>query len=118
MKPPVWKQNVLKVSYSKTYSLEDVQRDFNEQEKVSLKIIKSFSGTKEIPESTELFGRAALEAAKQKRPTQKASMKTQMIICEGEGRSTRECELIWWPIYEHSQNGNLTVRIFIGKIYI
>jgi predicted secreted Zn-dependent protease len=119
MKPPVWKDGVLKVSY-KTYDVEDIDRALNEQGKVTFKTCKSYNGSKEMTENQELFGREALEAAKKgiRSGTKRPTMRSEIIIGEGEERATRECELIWWPLYEHSDNGNLTVRIYIGKVII
>lgn len=42
----------------------------------------------------ELSGRAALEAAKKKRVHQQASLTSELICGNGEGRATREFELI------------------------
>jgi len=118
MKPPVWTDSCPKISY-KTYCFEDVVYAFNEQRHVPLKVQRSYSGNREVPETRELFGREALEAAKKRTtPSPRATMKTELIISEGTGRATRECEFIWWPLYQSSKNGNLTVRLFIGKVDI
>ena len=88
---------------------------------MKLCLTKSFNGTTELPRSVlghELSGRAALEAAKQRRIAQKASLQSQINVGVGEGRATRECELIWSPIFETSTNGILTIRIYVGKVHL
>lgn len=56
MKPPIWTDSTKNISY-KTYSLEDVEDALNEQEQVRLKVQQAYSGSQEIQESRELFGR-------------------------------------------------------------
>lgn len=44
---------------------------------------------------------------KRKRP----SSKTSLIVGHGEGRATREVELIWWPaLHKKSEHGQLVIR--------
>ena len=82
------------------------------QNTVELHLSKAFSGSKEMEDTApRLYGRAALEAAKRKRVHQQASLKSELICGNGEGRATREFELIWSPIYDSSGNGMLTLRI-------
>ena len=118
LKPPIWKEKALRMSF-KTYNMEDVQRALSEQETVQLHLTKAFSSSKEIQGSAaQLSGRAALEAAKMKRVAQQASLRSEIICGDGEGRATRECELIWSPIFESSDNGILTLRVYVGKVHL
>lgn len=41
-----------------------------------------------------------------------------MIVGVGEGRVIRECEFIWFLIFEIFINGILIVRIYMGKVYL
>lgn len=59
-----------------------------------------------------------LEAVKKRRIAKKASLVSKIIVGIGEGRATKECELMWSPIFETSTNGILTVRIYVGKVYL
>jgi hypothetical protein len=103
----------------KTYNMEDVQRALSEQAPVQLYLTKAFSGSKEIQGAVpQLSGRAALEAAKMKNVAQQSSLRSEIICGDGEGRATRECELIWSPIFESSDNGILTLRIYVGKVHL
>ena len=46
----------------------------------------------------------------------RASSKTSLIIGYGEGRATRELEVIWWPdLYQFSEHGQMVVRFFLEK---
>ena len=45
--------------------------------------------------------------------------KATLDVSEGEGRSTREVELIWWPeLFTATKQGKLAVRFFIKKVFI
>lgn len=48
--------------------------------------------------------------------TKRLSSKTSLIVGHGEGRATREVELIWWPaLYTISEHGQLIIRFFLEK---
>ena len=103
----------------KTFEMSDLKRALSEQESVDLHVTKSFSGSKEIDGApSQLSGRTALEAAKRKRVHQQASLRSEIICGDGEGRATRECELIWSPIFDSSDNGILTLRVYVGKVHL
>ena len=108
LKPPVWKQEVLKLSY-KTSEEEGVLIAFKEQRVVGLCWRKAFNGIKEVQShQIALTGIRALRAAKQKttvRPTQRSKI----IIGLGSGRATWIFELVWWPLYKESLNWFFTM---------
>lgn len=56
--------------------------------------------------------RAHLSGEKRRRPSSKST-----LTCGyGEGRATREIEVIWWPdLYSRSEHGQMIIRIFIEK---
>lgn len=118
LKPPMWKEKVVRMSF-KTEDIGDVQRALSEQTMVDLCLSKAYNGTTELASSAlQLSGRAALEAAKEKRTAQQATLQSQIIIGEGQGRATRECELIWCPMFDTSTNGILTVRVYVAKVHL
>lgn len=44
------------------------------------------------------------------------SMHSRIEVGQGEGRSTREMEIIWWPnLFEMTHHGHLTFRFFVKK---
>lgn len=64
----------------------------------------------------------AVEAAKQRAFSRfttrvQGEQQTEIVVNAGEGRSTRELELIWWPdVFQHCRDyGKLTVRLFVSK---
>ena len=64
---------------------------------------------------------AALEIAKQRASNtgSKPTSRSTIEISLGEGRCTREVELIWWPaLYTSSRYRKLTVRFFVMKISV
>lgn len=102
----------------KTYNVEQAM---SEQSVVQLCLFKAFNGKTEITSSAhQLSGRATLEAAKEKRTTKQASIKSEINIGVGEGRASRECEFIWLPMFDTSTttNGILTVRLYVGKVHL
>ncbi|XP_020915925.2 uncharacterized protein LOC110253365 [Exaiptasia diaphana] len=115
LKPPLWRTDVLRLSY-KTNCEDDVLRAFSQNTDISLVLSKSFSGSNEIEERAELFGRAALEAAKSNESRLSATTKSKINIGNGDGRATREMELIWFPLYHNSSSGHLKIRLHIGKV--
>ena len=103
----------------KLYNKEHLEQGLSEQSAVQLCLAKSFNGSTEISNSAiQLSGRAAFEAAKKTGIATKASLQSEIIIGAGEGRATRECELIWFPMFDTSTNGILTIRIYIGKVHL
>ena len=113
----MWKQKALRLSF-KTYNLEDVQRVLCEQSGVGLFLSKSFNGTTEISTNKrQLSGHAALEATKSKATAKWPTLRSQIDISTEQGRATRECELIWCPLFDSSTSGTLTLRMFVGKVH-
>lgn len=118
LKPPMWKEKVVRMSF-KTEDIGDVQRALSEQKMVALCLSKAYNGTTELPSTAlQLSGRAALEAAKKKRSAQQPTLQSQIIIDEGQGRATRECKLIWCPMFDTSTNGILTVRVYVAEVHL
>ena len=52
-------------------------------------------------------------------PDKRANYKATLDVSEGEGRCTREVELIWWPeLFTTTKQGKFAVRFFIKKVFI
>ena len=91
-----------------------------EQSTLGLCLSKSLNGTTEISTSKrQLLGRAALEAAKSKTTAKLPTLRSQVDITgsTGQGRATKECELIWCPVFDSSTSGMLVLRMFVGKVH-
>jgi hypothetical protein len=69
-----------------------------------------------------LTGRDAINAAKAHAHGQAVnleipSMESQITVGHGEGRATREFELIWWPdMFSSNKHGKLVFRYYVAKI--
>lgn len=42
--------------------------------------------------------------------------KSEIYVGYGEGRATREIELIWWPDLYRSSHGKLAIRFYVQKV--
>lgn len=90
LKPPVWKEQVLKVSY-KVVNMAEVLQALHEQKKTVICLRKSFNGNQEVDtDITPLSGPEALQAAKSGalRQIVRPSLMSQITIGLGIGRAT------------------------------
>lgn len=122
-RPPTYATSTTRVSY-KLFAFDQFVEGIHEQNIIKLKESALFSGTAEINEERMTLHdeiEAAMqrdpwnnrEAQRHRRPTLHASIE----INEGEGRVTREIEVIWWPnLFEVTKHGQLTLRFFLEKI--
>ena len=123
LRPPVWREKSNVVHY-RDHDLDDTVNALGQQSAVPLKLKKTYVGNKEVEEKIEpQNAREALEAAKERarRGTANVSptMKIQMVVGPGEGRLTREFEVIWWPeLFSSTNHGKLTLRLYISKLQI
>ena len=123
-RPPVWKQSAIQVSW-KCFDLEEVKAAFDTST-ISLILSKAFKGNDQVADiENEEIGVQAIALAKAKargqmdfenaRPTCRASL----VIGEGEGRATREFEIIWWPqMYTNTQRGKIAFRFYVAKVLL
>lgn len=78
-----------------------------------------FSNHNEVPDLSVMEAEDALELARARKPAARPTSRSSIDISLGEGRSTREVELIWWPsLYSSSPYGKLTLRFFVKKTSI
>lgn len=117
---PVYKSNARKVSY-KIFQLERLQNALDEQGLVQLNTNILYAGHTQFAKEAS-HGTADEEIARAKQrayqPTQgrRPSSKSVLVVGRGEGRSTREVEVIWWPeLYALTNHGQMTLRLFIEK---
>ena len=72
----------------------------------------------EVAESNELLtAQQALQAAKERARSKKSSTiptrQIEIVVGNGEGRATREFEVIWWPdLFSDNRHGKLTLQIY------
>lgn len=123
LRPPVWKETC-QVLHFRDYHIRDVVAALEKRSGITLHLKKSYLGEKEITGSTqEQRGRDALEAAKAKAHSHTANQTPtqhiQIVVGHGEGRATREFELIWWPeMFSSSKHGKLTLRFYVSKVIL
>ena len=120
--PPVWK-DITRVVHFRTYYIEDIVTALGEQSGLKLNLKKSYLGNKEVNsvECSNEDGRTALERAKARAHGQAANrtptLQIQIVVGRGEGRATREFELIWWPeMFSTSMHGKLTLRFYVSRV--
>lgn len=124
-KPPVWKRMARHISW-KCYDLEEVRAAFNDSA-TPLVLSKSFNGEQEVAArndaGTRLSGISAIALAKARargglgQSSQQPTCMASLVVGEGEGRATREFEVIWWPdLFSNHERGKLTLRYYVGKV--
>lgn len=85
-------------------------------------INRSFTGEQEVADMGLLSGASAIALAKAKGrkssnnyASQQPTCQASLVVGIGEGRATREFEVIWWPdMYLNQQRGRLTLRYYVG----
>lgn len=112
-----------RVSY-KIFNPERLYLSLQEQDLVELKTEALFAGNTQI-ESARSSSQSSLtteeEIAKakslayHKERGQRPSFKSVLLVGLGNGRATREIEIIWWPELYSTNHGQMTIRIFIEK---
>jgi len=88
---------------------------------------KSFKGEEEIVDCNpvRLTGMSAIAQAKAnasgptRQQCQELTYRASFVVGDGEGRATRELEVIWWPdIYTNQQRGKFSLRLFVAKVML
>lgn len=117
---PVYKSNTRKVSY-KIFQLEKLKNALDEQGLVQLNTNILYTGQTQLSKEAN-HGTADEEIARAKqrayqpRQQERPSSKSVLVVGRGEGSSTREVEVIWWPdLYALTNHGQMTLRLFIEK---
>lgn len=82
---------------------------------------KGMEMIKQQEQQQELDPIQELAAAKQRSSSsgQGVTCRSCILIEEGQGRATRELELIWWPdLYSCYDYGKMCLRIFVSKVHL
>ena len=122
LRPPVWRE-ASKVLHYRDLHMLDFVNALADRSRIPLNLTKKYAGDVEVEESSSLLtGREALEAAKSRakeggKGRQSPTMQLQVIVGHGEGRATREFEIIWWPeLFFNTNHGKLTLRFYVSKV--
>lgn len=131
-KPPFYCPSTRRVSY-KAYCLGAFTDALHEQTFLQLKDTIWYCGQEEVENRSDLSALEELHAAKNRSfwrvagneeqsgsaLAERATTKTNIEVGPGQGRITREIELIWWPdLYRTTNNGKLGIRFFIKKVNV
>lgn len=120
---PSYKGATLKISY-KIFNLETLLDVLEEQTIANINTEVLFAGNESCDEGNQFSTlsteeeiarakqRAHVPGNKRKRPSSKSSL----VVGYGEGRATREIEIIWWPnLYTYTEHGQMVMRMYIEK---
>ena len=108
-KPPFYSTSTRRISH-RVFSLAPFADALHEQNVIELKESVLFSDQNEVVEKEFNNPMDELQAPKNRtywsnsskpQPNKRASYKASLEVSEGEGRKTREIELIWWPKLFH-----------------
>lgn len=123
LRAPVWREKS-KVLHYRDHDLNDIVAALGQRSAEPLKLKKTYLGDKEVAENNEpQTARQALQAAKERARSRTANksptLHIQMVVGHGEGRATREFEVIWWPeLFSCPKHGKLILRFYISKVII
>ena len=123
-KAPFYASSTKRFSY-KVFSIGPFAEALHEQDTVKLKESVLYSGQVEVEDDGIRDPKEELQAAKNCRfwnttegtYQKRASYKGILEISHGDGRATREVELIWWPgLFSATNHGKLSLRFFVKKV--
>ena len=129
-KPPFYCPSTRRVSY-KVYSL--TTDALHEQTLLKLNDTAWYSDLQEVEKRSGLSPQEELQATKNHSfwstvrseessgdlLTKRLTVKASLEVGPGQGRTTREVEVIWWPdLYSTTRNGKLSIRFYIKKVTV
>ncbi|RMX36689.1 hypothetical protein pdam_00025693 [Pocillopora damicornis] len=118
IRQPIFKRIARRFSY-KIFNEETLKLVLEEQDLLQFRPKALFRNSDEVPDISEMSAEEALAYAKARARKQdsRPTSRSYLDIGPGEGRCTRELELIWWPsLYSRcSEYGKLTFRFFVRK---
>ena len=114
------------------YSLTSFTDALHEQTLLKLNDTSWYGDLQEEEKRSDLSPREELQAAKNRSflstvrnessgdlSTKRLTAKASLGVGPGQGRTTREVEVIWWPdLYSTTRNGKLSIRFYIKKVTV
>lgn len=124
-KQPMFHTSTRRFSY-RIHDLDTLQNALGEQDVVQLQTLAAFRHGAEVNFQRYTSTSEAVEAVKQRANLrftsssaahQTPTSRSEMVVSVGEGRATRELELIWWPnmFRRCTDYGKLNVRFYVSK---
>ena len=96
IRQPIFKRIARRFSY-KIFNEETLKLVLEEQDLLQFRPKALFRNSDEVPDISEMSAEEALAYAKARARKQDSRPTSRSYIGPGEGRCTRELELIWWP---------------------
>ena len=124
-KPPFYCPSTRRVSY-KVYSLTSFTDALHEQTLHKLNDTAWYSDLQKVEKRSDLSPQEELQATKNRSfwstdrneessgdlLTKRLTAKASLGVGPGQGRTTREVEVIWWPdLYSTTRNGKLSITV-------
>ena len=122
-RPPILKASTRKVTY-RLFDLTKFKAALEKQNTVSLKGQVLWRGNLELSETTAAIDpKEAIAAAKRKAHGQgsasRITCQSNLVVGGGDGRATRELDVIWWPnLYNTVGLGKLAIRFYVNRVVL
>ena len=120
---PILCSSARKVTY-RLFDLDILKVALEKQNTVTLQEQVQWNGDTQVTDyRSEMDPREALAAAKNRaqRKTLKGRItcKSNLVVGHGEGRATRELDLIWWPnLYNTVELGKMCIRLYVSRVQL
>ena len=121
---PIFSPSTRKVTYC-FFDLSDIKHALERQNILSLKEQVKWNGDPQVTDEDdeEEDPRQALLAAKRKAhgyaPKNRITCISNLVVGYGEGRATREVDLIWWPnLYNTARLGKMCLRLYVSRVQL
>lgn len=120
---PILCPSARKVTY-RFFDLGNLEGALEKQNTVALQKQVQWNGDKQVTDYLrDTDPREALAAAKKKAHGKKSedqiTCRSNLVVGHGEGRATRELDLIWWPnLYNTLLLGKMCLRLYVNRVQL
>ena len=122
---PIFSSSTRKVTY-RFFDLSEITHALAKQNILSLTERVKWNGDLQITEQDEeeeADPRQALLAARSKAhgssPKTRITCMSNLVVGYGEGRATREVDIIWWPnLYNTVILGKMCIRLYVNRVQL
>ena len=120
---PILSPSTRKVTY-RFFDLSEIKHALEKQNIISLKERVKWDGdSQRTEEYEEADPMQALLAARSKAhgnaPKTRITCISNLVVGYGEGRATREVDLIWWPnLYSAAHLGKMCIRLYVSRVQL
>ena len=120
-RPPILKSSARKITY-RLFDITIFKEALQKHTTLPLKEQVHWTGDREVSEIPVIVDpREALTAAKNRahgqRSRNRITSQSNLVVGRGEGRASRELDLIWWPnLYNTATIGKLAIRLYVHRV--